>query len=223
MLYNTESLQSINLREMIANMLLIKGILIGIFVTLPVGPLGLLAVQRTINKGWKIGFLAAMGAAASDLIYSSIAILGISFIDEFINRNANLINGLTGTMFLIVGINIFISGMKNFKVKEVEEDGRRIHPFYLHFLLGLSNPMTFIIFLTIFSRMGIYVELGNAVYNFIFIVSIFVGACILWFSITHIIEKNSKKFNLKKFIFLDKIIGMAICLFGVFSIIKTLL
>lgn len=200
-------------------MLFLKGIIIGMFVTLPVGPLGLLAIQRTINKGWKIGFLASVGAITSDMIYSSIAILGISFIGDFLNRHRNLINGLTGVLFLIVGINILMSGIEKEKVKEVNKE-ELVHPFFIHFLFGLSNPLIFIIFFTIFTRIGMSINNAKVFLNIIFILSIFVGSCILWFVITNIIERSKKAFKFESFIVIDKIIGSGIVLFGIFSILR---
>lgn len=200
-------------------MSLIKGIIIGMFVTLPVGPLGLLSIQRTINKGWKTGFLSAVGAAASDLIYSSIAILGISFIDEFLKRHRFLITGLTGILFLVVGINILISGIEKRKVKEVNDESS-IHPFFIHFLMGLSNPMTFIIFFAIFTKVGIYVDERNMLKNIVFVLSIFTGSTLQWFITANIIERTKKKFKLDSFIFIDTIVGVVIILFGVASILR---
>jgi threonine/homoserine/homoserine lactone efflux protein len=198
---------------------LLKGIIIGMFVSLPIGPLGLLSIQRTINKGWRIGFLSAVGAVASDLIYSSIAILGISFIDDFIKRHRFLITGLTGILFLIVGINILISGIEKRKMKEVCEEGT-IHPFFLHFLMGLSNPMTFIIFFAIFTKIGIYVDDKEMLQSIIFVFSIFTGSTVQWFITTNIIERTKKKFKLESFIFIDTIVGIVIILFGVASVLR---
>ncbi|MGH4125198.1 MAG: LysE family translocator [Clostridium sp.] len=200
-------------------MFLLKGIVIGMFVSFPIGPLGLLSIQRTINKGWKIGFISAVGAAASDLIYSSLAILGISFIDNFVNKHRCVISGLTGILFVIVGISILSSGAGKIKNKE-DKEGEGIHPFFVHFFMGLSNPMTFLIFYVIFTKIGIYVEGGTFLQHIIFVILIFVGSSIQWLITTNLIEESKKKYKFECFIFIDKIIGIVIILFGVFSIIK---
>ena len=200
-------------------MLLLKGIIIGVFVALLIGPLGLLSIQRTINKGWKIGFFSAVGAVTSDLVYSSLAILGISFIDDFVNKHRCIINGLTGILFLVVGINILSSGVEKRKAKE-DIEGERIHPFFVHFLVGLSNPMTFLIFFSIFTKIGIYVGEETLKQHIIFVVSIFAGSSIQWFITTNLIDRSKKNCKFESFIFMDKIIGTIIILFGTFSIIK---
>lgn len=200
-------------------MYLLKGLIIGMFVSLPIGPLGLLAIQRTLKKGWKVGFLAAVGAVTSDVFYSTIAILGISFIDDFIKRHRHMINGLTGILFLIVGINILISGVEKRKTGEISEYGK-VHPFFTHFLMGLSNPMTFIIFFAIFTKVGIYVEEKNMIQSIMFIISIYLGSCTLWLVTTNIIDRSKKDYKFESFILMDKILGAAIMLFGVFSVLR---
>jgi threonine/homoserine/homoserine lactone efflux protein len=203
-------------------MYLLKGFIIGMLVSLPIGPLGLLAIQRTLNKGWKTGFLSAVGTATSELIYSSIAILGISFIDDFLKRHRLLITGLTGILFLIVGINILISGIEKRKMKKVD-DQSTIHPIFIHFLLGLSNPLTFIIFFAIFTKLGIYVDDKNMLQHILFVLSIFSGSTILWFITTNVIYRTKKKFKFDSFIFIDTIIGIVIIMFGIFSVLRVVM
>ena len=53
--------------------LLWEGFIIGIAVSVPLGPLGMLCIKRTINKNWKSGFLSGLGIAASDVIYAIVA------------------------------------------------------------------------------------------------------------------------------------------------------
>ncbi|MBK5241346.1 LysE family transporter [Clostridium sp.] len=200
-------------------MFLLKGVIIGMFVSFPVGPLGLLSIQRSINKGWKIGFFSAVGAVTADLVYSSLAILGISFINNFVNIHKYFINGVTGILFLIVGINILSSGIERIKLKEDTEE-EKIHPFFVHFLMGLSNPMTFLIFFAIFTKIGIYVDHGTTLQHMIFVISIFLGSSIIWLITTNLIEKYKKTYKFEYFNFIDKIIGTVIIIFGIFSILK---
>ena len=62
-----------------------KGMLIGIIASAPMGPVGILCVQRTLNKGRWYGFVTGVGAAASDMLYAGITGLGMSFITDFVN------------------------------------------------------------------------------------------------------------------------------------------
>jgi threonine/homoserine/homoserine lactone efflux protein len=167
---------------MIELLIILKGLLIGMIVSLPIGPLGLISIQRTLNKGWKVGFLSGLGGALSDLCYSSLAILGMGLIDDFLEKNRYLFNSVTGLLFLIVGINIIIKAIGG---KELKEEKEVIHPAVSTFLMGLSNPMTFLIFLAIFTRMGIDVESEDVMESIVFIISIFMGSTIFSFFTTN--------------------------------------
>lgn len=197
--------------------ILIKGVFIGMMVSFPIGPLGIMSIQRTINKGRRIGFLSGVGAAASDIVYSLCAVFGLSFIDEFINKHKYLINNITGLLFLILGIKIYISTIGN---KVVLEDKKRfeIHPGISSFLLGLSNPMTFLIFITIFTKMGLKLNAEDVSNNLLFILSIFTGSSILWFIVCNLINNSRKNLKIETFSLINKIIGASIALFGIYSI-----
>ena len=64
--------------------LIIKGLLIGVVASAPMGPVGVLCIQRTLNKGRWYGFVTGIGAAFSDIIYALITGFGMSFVVDFI-------------------------------------------------------------------------------------------------------------------------------------------
>lgn len=210
---------------------LLRGMLIGMFVALPVGPLGLLSLQRTINKGWKVGFVSGVGAAASDLIYSSIALLGVSFIDDFLEKHIKFIDNFAGILFLVIGTCIIFNATQDKKskkdevkegVKEEEGDIKKenmMYPFISNFLMGLSNPVTLLVFLAIFAKLGIEVNVRDVLKNIAFAISIFIGSSILWLGITNIVKNFDPK-KMEKVLYVDETIGAIIIIFGIVSIIK---
>ena len=66
-----------------------KGLLIGIVASAPMGPVGVLCVQRTLNKGRWFGFATGLGAAVSDILYAGITGFGMAFVMDFINNEQN--------------------------------------------------------------------------------------------------------------------------------------
>ena len=69
--------------------LVFKGMLIGMIASAPMGPVGILCVQRTLNKGRWYGFATGIGAALSDIIYAGITGFGMAFVMDFINNEQN--------------------------------------------------------------------------------------------------------------------------------------
>ena len=66
-----------------------KGMMIGVIASAPMGPVGILCVQRTLNKGRWYGLATGVGAAVSDIIYAAIAGYGMSFVMDLINNDQN--------------------------------------------------------------------------------------------------------------------------------------
>ena len=79
---------------------LLRGLAIGVMISAPMGPVGILCIQRTLNKGRLTGLYTGIGAAASDLLYCLLTGFGLSFIQEFLERNQNVIQ-LVGSVVLI--------------------------------------------------------------------------------------------------------------------------
>ena len=79
---------------------IVKGFIIGLLVSAPMGPVNMLCVQRTLNKGRWSGFITGLGALLSDLIYALITLLGMSLVEDFLKKNELLIQ-LTGSVVLI--------------------------------------------------------------------------------------------------------------------------
>ena len=58
----------------------VKGIVIGLSISVPLGPIGMLCIQRTLNRGRKFGFITGLGATTSDLLYAVITLFFLSFV-----------------------------------------------------------------------------------------------------------------------------------------------
>lgn len=198
--------------------ILLLGLLIGMLVSLPIGPQGAISVQRSINMGWKAGFLSGIGAALSDIIYSSSALFGISFLGDFIKKNQSLISIITGFLFLVVGVFIFY---RSYKCKEMSiKENINGNLTLSNFLLGLTNPLNFVIFLTIYAKLGIEFNKDIIVMNILFIGSIFIGSVLFWVIVSNLISKSTRHLKLTTIFKINCFIGVFIMSFGLYSIIQ---
>lgn len=199
---------------------IIKGILIGALVSAPMGPVGILCVQRTINKGRWYGFVTGVGAAASDLIYALITGLGMSFVMDFINNAQNkfLLQIFGSVMLLIFGIYCFKSDPMKNAHKSSNKKGTLTHNGVTAFLVTLSNPLIIFLFMAIFAQFAFIVPKHpfEMIMGFL---SIIAGALLWWFGLTWLIDKIRNKFDKNGIVIINKVIGSVVIFFSLFALI----
>ena len=90
-------------------LLIIKGLLVGIIASAPMGPVGILCIQRTMQKGRAYGIVTGAGAALSDIIYALMTGLGMSVVMDFIDKEQNIfwLKLVGSVMLFIFGIYMF--------------------------------------------------------------------------------------------------------------------
>jgi threonine/homoserine/homoserine lactone efflux protein len=87
----------------------IKGILIGFSLAIPVGPIGLLLIRRTLTHGRMAGLVSGLGAATADGIYGSIAGFGLTLFSNFLMNNSLVLRLMGGAFLCYLGVRIFVS------------------------------------------------------------------------------------------------------------------
>ena len=192
---------------------LIKGIIVGISVSAPLGPLGILTIQRTINKGFLSGFVSGTGAAFADIIYAAIAGFGISIIANFLDSHQFIIRILGGALVAIVGVMIFYSNPVKQLRKQRARKNNFISDFISSFLITITNPLTIIFFGAVFASLGLdEVNAGNSIIYAL--AGIFSGALLWWMSLTILVNIFRKKIRLRNLWWINKITGALIVVFG---------
>ena len=127
-----------------------KGFAIGVVVSAPLGPVGVLCIQRTLNKGRWYGFITGLGASVSDIAYALLTGYGMSFIFDYIDKNIFYLQLLGSVMLLIFGIYTF-RGNPVQSIRPVSSSkGTYLHNFITAFLVTLSNPLIIFLFIGLF-------------------------------------------------------------------------
>lgn len=202
--------------------LIIKGILIGVVASAPMGPVGVLCIQRTLNKGRWYGFVTGIGASVSDIIYALITGLGMSFVVDFIEDRHNMFYlQLAGSiMLLFFGIYTFRSNPARSIRPTSPRKGTLIHNMVTGFLVTFSNPLIIFLFVALFARFTFVVP-DHLLQQSLGYFSILIGALIWWFMLTLIIDKIRAKFQLRGMIILNRTIGMAVIMAAIAGTILT--
>ena len=81
-----------------------KGLLAGLAIAAPVGPVNVLCISRTLRKGWKAGLASGLGAATADALYGAIAGFSINFIIQLLIREEFWIRLIGGSFLIVVGV-----------------------------------------------------------------------------------------------------------------------
>ena len=201
-----------------------KGIIIGIIVSAPMGPIGILCVQRTLNRGRLHGLVTGLGAMISDLIYASITLIGIGFMDELLNTHKLLIQFIGSIIIILFGAALFLTNpLKILKPASGSPETRYYQDFATAFLLTLSNVAIVFLFISLYARFQ-YNPLDRNWFTFaVGVISIGVGALSWWFFITTYVSKLKKYFNRQSLKFFNRIVGIILILLGLVGIVSAML
>jgi len=199
--------------------LIAKGILIGLLVSIPLGPIGVLVIQRTVNKSRIAGLLSGMGAALSDTVYAIIAGFSLTFIIDFIRENEILFQSIGAVVVLALGIHIFFKNPVTDLRRNKLRGNTHFQDIISSFLVTFSNPLTVFVFLAVFTSSGVAINLEEPYHSFFVILGVFLGAFIWWFSLSGIVSLFKHKINLRILWWINKTAGVVIVLFVLVTVI----
>ncbi len=203
--------------------LVVKGLIVGIMASAPMGPVGVLCIQRTLNKGKWYGFVTGVGAAFSDIVYALITGFGMSFVVEFIEDKTNMFYmQLVGSVLLFLfGVYTYRSNPGQAMRPASKNRGTLIHNMVTGFLVTFSNPLIIFLFVALFARFTFVVP-DHLFQQSLGYVSVFIGALIWWFMLTAGINKVRTRFDVKGIWVLNRIIGGVVMVASVAGVIITL-
>lgn len=193
-----------------ALMITFHGLLIGILISAPMGPIGVLVIQRTLDKGRRPALYTGFGAALSDLTYCLLTGLGLSFIHDFIVQNQAILQ-IIGSLF-IMGYAIFLirkNPSRQLRTPSIQPT-TYWRDFVTGFLFTFSNPLILFFIIGLFAR---FQFLDNRYHTLEYIVgylSIAGGAIGWWTFVTYFVNKVRAHFNLRSMWLINRVIGAII-------------
>ncbi|HPW66764.1 MAG TPA: LysE family transporter [Salinivirgaceae bacterium] len=191
-----------------AVVILVKGMLIGFAVSAPMGPIGVLCVQKTVNKGRFIGFMSGLGAASADSVYAIIAAFSLGFLQKFFTDNQFILQIVGICVLLFLGIKIFATNQtKQIRKRARKKQSGVFEDFISVFFLTLSNPLTIIFFGASIAALGIFEYEHTFLTQIIIVLGVFIGAALWWFLLTGFVNLFRHKFRLKQLWWMNKISG----------------
>ena len=173
---------------------ILTGILVGLCVSVPVGPLGVLCIQRTVTRGRWHGIATGLGATTSDLVYALLVGCSMGFIIDFIEAHQLYIQLFGSIIIGLFGFHIYTKDpLKQLEHKQHRHSKGDIFSDYITaFGLCFSNPMIIFLFIGLFARFNI-VTPGNVMQSIVGMGSILIGAATWWFTLTMLVNLISTK------------------------------
>jgi len=186
------------------------GFIIGILVSAPMGPVGMLCVQRTLSKGRWNGFVSGLGAALSDVIYAIITGLSVGLIMDFIEAHQKPIEIFGCIVLGIFGLFIIRSNPVKSLKKHRETKSTYMQDFVTAFLLTFSNVLIIILYLGLFARFTFALP-ANSFWNILYgLGGIAAGAVVWWFAVTYFVSRMRRWFNIRGIFLLNRTVGIII-------------
>ena len=161
---------------------LLKGILVGLVIAVPVGPVGIMCVRRTIFEGKLAGLVSGFGAATADAVFGIIAGFGITAVADWLLGYQEWLRGIGGCVLMLIGGN-------NLRAKAQAQLDSSPDPESLHwdfvstFLLTLANPVTIFAFAGIFAAIGLSGEEATFDRAAILVLGVWVGSLLWWLAL----------------------------------------
>ncbi len=211
----------------------VQGISVGFIASIPLGPIGVMCIQRTLNKGRASGFVSGLGAATSDLAYALIAGFSVSFIMDFVNEQQKILTVLGAIVLFGMGLKIFLSNPitemrrrqhQEMLLKQVEAQVPQISrkrrsgligDYFSTFFLTITNPLAIFVFLAAFSVVGGEKTIFTQA---MLLCGVFCGATAWWLTLTMLVGLFRRKLTLRRLYYINKAAG-GIIIFLVMSAI----
>ena len=203
----------------------ITGMIIGVLVSAPTGPLGILCIQRTLHKGRLNGIVTGLGATTSDLVYAVLVGFSMNFVIDFVEQYRFVIQIVGSIILFFFGYKIFTKETeKSIDDEKIGTTNRNLLSTYTSaFGLCFSNPIIIFLFIALFARFNFFSSKSNVYQVLLALSSIFVGALSWRVTLTMIVGSLRKKFKKRGLRILNFITGGVLIVLSIAGIVLGIL
>ena len=193
----------------------LKGLIIGVIVSAPIGPIGILCAQRTLSKGRLSGYATAVGATVSDLVYAFIAVFSMSFVVDFIDNHQFVLRVIGCTVIFLYGLYTYINNPVK-KLNKVEQTNQNyVQDVLSSFGLTITNPIVILLFIALFAKFNYLTEDVTLSKELLGILFILCGAAFWWILLITIVSKFRGRFNIRGMWIINRATGILLMILSV--------
>jgi len=195
---------------------LLRGLVIGLSIAAPVGPIGVLCIKRTLDRGCVFGLVSGLGAASADMVYGSLAGLGLTFVSDILVNQQMWLRLLGGAFLCFLGIRTLLSTPSE---RAAPADGQGLLGAYVStFVLTLTNPVTILSFAAIFAGLGLAAADNKGAATLV--VGVFLGSALWWLTLSGIVGLVRHRLGFSVLRWVNRASGLVIAGFGVAALVS---
>ena len=202
--------------------LFLRGLLIGLAIAAPVGPIGVLCIRRTLAEGRLVGFVTGLGAATADAAYAAMAGFGLTFVSGFLVSQQSWLKLIGGLFLAYLGVKTLLS-QPGERAAQAHGVGRGLLGAYASTVaLTLTNPTTILSFVAIFAGLGVGSAGGSYPGATILVLGVFLGSALWWFLLSGGVTLFRKRLTPAGLRWVNRGSGLIIVGFGLLALASLL-
>lgn len=191
---------------------LTQSFVLGLGIAMPVGPIGVLVIRRSITEGRNYGIASGLGAATADGLYGLIATLGLSLIASLLG-GIQFYTRLIGGIFLLYLAWQIYNSKPSEKAENTKSTSSLIGAYISTLLLTFSNPATILFFF------GVVSSLKISGYGWAVVLGFFLGSALWWITLSTVASSLGSRMNEKALRVVNIISSMVIAGFAIYAFI----
>lgn len=197
---------------------LLRGLILGISIAAPVGPIGILCIRQTLERGWRTGLLTGLGAATADMLYGAVAAFSVTFVSQALLAGQIWLRLAGGLFLLYLGLRTFLRQPLPFSSTAQVRSGRAA--FLTTFFLTLTNPLTIIAFAAIIAGLGASQPEAGFLSPLLLVLGVFLGSSAWWLVLSSSVNLFKNRVGPNSMRWINRISGLMITAFGIAALIS---
>ncbi|WP_321505526.1 LysE family transporter [uncultured Methanoregula sp.] len=155
-----------------------QGIIIGLTLAVPVGPISLLCIQRAVAGGRLHGIISGIGVATADSLYAAVVFLGLTIVSGMIITHQLLFRFIACIVLFLVGAKVFLTRPPEAKLRPEQES--YLKDYLTTVAISIANPLTILFFLAILPAFGVVFQGASHILAAEFVAGVFCGSVLWW-------------------------------------------
>jgi threonine/homoserine/homoserine lactone efflux protein len=197
---------------------LLKGVVIGLSIAAPVGPIGVLCIRRSLRDGLGMGLVTGLGAATADAVYGCVAGFGLTAVSGFLIRRQSWIGLIGGVFLCYLGVRTFLSRPSDHAAADAGTT-RALAAYGSTLLLTLANPATILSFAVVFAAFGLGAAVDYAAAATL-VLGVFLGSALWWLILSGGVSLVRTKVNPLGMRMVNRVSGAVLVAFGIFALTR---